>query len=170
VIQGPLEQAADFATLRRDRISTGSRHWRIFLRTTKNWKPVFLPILNELEVILDKVPLPRNAQQGCRYYFWGGVSKRRTAVRVAEECLTAVFKMSGVPKAHAHRFRHTLATELPGAGASFEEVANVLGNTPEIVRKHYAKRSVARQARITDLLERVHPNTERTILDENNPK
>jgi integrase len=45
----------------------------------------------------------------------------------------------GVQGAHAHRFRHILATELLGRGASFEEVADILGNSPEIVRKHYGK-------------------------------
>jgi hypothetical protein len=39
---------------------------------------------------------------------------------------------------------------------SFEEVADILGNLPEIVRKHYAKWSPARQSRIDDLMERVH--------------
>ena len=67
-----------------------------------------------------------------------------------------MFKASGVSDAHAHRFRHTLATELLGRGASFEEVADILGNSPEIVRKHYAKWSPARQARIDELMERTH--------------
>ena len=69
--------------------------------------------------------------------------------------LRAVFQVAGVKDAHAHRFRHTLATELLGAGATFEEVADVLGNSPAIVRKHYAKWSSARQARIDELMERV---------------
>jgi hypothetical protein len=47
--------------------------------------------------------------------------------------LAAVFKKSSVQRAHAHRFRHTLATELLGRGASFEEVADILGNSPDIV-------------------------------------
>jgi integrase len=67
-----------------------------------------------------------------------------------------VFKASLVPHAHAHRFRHTLATELLGKGDSFEEVGDILGNSPEIVRKHYAKWSPARQSRIDDLMARVH--------------
>jgi site-specific recombinase XerD len=54
-----------------------------------------------------------------------------------------------------HTFRHTLATELLGAGATYEEVADVLGNSPVIVRKHYAKWSTARQARIDELIDRV---------------
>jgi hypothetical protein len=61
-----------------------------------------------------------------------------------------------VPHAHADRFWNTLATELLGNGASFEGVADILGNSPEIVRKHYAKWSPARQARIDGLMARVH--------------
>lgn len=73
-----------------------------------------------------------------------------------------MFEASLVPRAHAHRFRHTLATELLGSGASFEEVADILVNSPEIVRKHYAKWSPARQARIDDLMARVHSGNDRT--------
>jgi hypothetical protein len=32
------------------------------------------------------------------------------------------------------RFRHTLALELLGAGAIFEELAGILGNSPETIR------------------------------------
>ena len=78
---------------------------------------------------------------------------------VAERTLAAVFKKLSVLRAHAHRFRHTLATELLGRGASFEDVADILGNSPEIVRKHYAKWSSARQARIDALMEKVHGRT-----------
>jgi integrase len=84
---------------------------------------------------------------------------------IAERSLATVFKASGVSHAHAHRFRHTLATELLGRGASFEDVADILGNSPEIVRKHYAKWSPARQARIDDLMEKVHSGTDWTIRD-----
>ncbi|HXA65841.1 MAG TPA: tyrosine-type recombinase/integrase [Bryobacteraceae bacterium] len=50
-----------------------------------------------------------------------------------------MFKASGVDGAHAHRFRHTLATKLLEAGESLEDVAEILGNSPNIIRKHYAK-------------------------------
>ena len=83
----------------------------------------------------------------------------------ADRTLHAVFKKSGIAGAHAHRFRHTLATELLGRGASFEDVADVLGNSPEIVRKHYAKWSPARQARIDDLMEKVHSGTEYAVRE-----
>jgi integrase len=84
---------------------------------------------------------------------------------IADRSLSAVFKASMVPHAHAHRFRHTLATELLGNGASFEDVADILGNSPEIVRKHYAKWSPARQNRIDDLMTRVHSGANWAALE-----
>jgi hypothetical protein len=44
-----------------------------------------------------------------------------------------------VPGAHAHRFLHTLATEILEAGGTFEDAAEILGNGPNIIRKYYAK-------------------------------
>jgi integrase/recombinase XerD len=153
----------DVAMLNRDRLSRESGRWRIFLRTEKSGKPVFLPIPCELKDALDVVPAPRGAAEDCRCYFWNGVSSERTIKDIADRSLAAVFKASMVPHAHAHRFRHTLATELLGNGASFEEVADILGNSPEIVRKHYAKWSPARQSRIDDLMQRVHSGTDYRI-------
>jgi integrase len=115
-----------------------------------------LPIPQDLKHVLDALPLPRGADQECRYYFWNGTTSERAMKGIAERTLAAVFRESSVAHAHAHRFRHTLATELLGRGASFEDMADILGNSPEIVRKHYAKWSPARQARIDELMERVH--------------
>jgi integrase len=66
--------------------------------------------------------------------------------------VAAVFKKSGVQNAHAHRFRHILATRLLEQGATFEQVADVLGNSPAIVRKHYGKWSKGRQDNIDRLM------------------
>ena len=146
----------DVAVLRRDRITMENGRWVIFLRAAKNNKPVFLPIPVQMKEALDAVPIPRKGVPGCPYYFWSGHAKVKSIVSVVGECVSAVFKKSGVEKAHAHRFRHTLATELLGAGASFEEVADILGDSVEVIKKHYAKWSSARQARVTVLMTRVH--------------
>jgi len=155
----------DVALLAKDRLSRDGNRWRIFLRTEKSGKPVFLPIPSELKDALDVVPLPRGCSQNARYYFWSGVSTELSMKSIVERTLAAVFKASMVPHAHAHRFRHTLVTELLGQGASFEDVADILGNSPAIVRKHYAKWSPARQTRIDDLMERVHTGTDWTIRE-----
>jgi integrase len=69
-------------------------------------------------------------------------------VGIAERTLAAVFKKSGVKNAHAHRYRHTLATRLLAGGATFELVADILGDSAAVVRKHYGKWSKGRQDNI----------------------
>jgi len=98
------------------------------------------------------LPLPRGAAQDCPYYFWNGKSSRRAVVGIAERTLAAVFRKSGVKNAHAHRYRHTLATRLLEQGATFEQVADILENSPAVVRKHYGKWSKGRQDNIDRLM------------------
>ncbi len=156
----------DAAVLSRDRISRDGNRWRIFLRTEKSGKPVFLPIPQEMKSALDIVPLPLGAKPDCPYFFWNGTTTSvRTVKRIADRTLRAVFREAKVEGAHAHRFRHTLATDLLGHGASFEEVADILGNSLNIIRRHYAKWSVARQNRIDDLMARVYAREDFTATD-----
>jgi site-specific recombinase XerD len=155
----------DVSLLARDRINRDGDRWRIFLRTEKSGQPVFLPVPSDLKAALDCVPAPlRNIES--RHFFWNGIGKEKTHKAHVDRCLRAVFKASGVSGAHAHRFRHTLATELLGRGATFEEVADILGNSPEIVRRHYGKWSVARQSRIDDLMQRVYVETDYAVREE----
>jgi len=51
------------------------------------------------------------------------------------------------------RFRHTPATRLLEGGATYEQVADVLGNTPAVVRKHYGKWPEGRQDNIDRLMQ-----------------
>ena len=154
-------RVSDVCTLRKDAVSWHPEEntWRVFLYTQKTGDPVFLPIPESLKLVLDALPPPRNSAQDCPYYFWNGNSSRRAVVGIAERTLAAVFKKSGVKDAHAHRYRHTLATRLLEQGATFEQVADILGNSPAVVRKHYGKWSKGRQANI-DRLMMAHFQTE----------
>jgi integrase len=145
---------SDVATLEKSRVQwdAGTRRWKVLLRRQKTGKAVFLPIPDELKIILDELPLPRGAPADCPYFFWNGVTSKRAVVGIAERTMRAVFDRSGVRNAGTHRFRHTLATRLLGRRATFEEIADILGNSPEIVRKHYAKWSKDRQERIDNLM------------------
>ena len=145
----------DVSMLARDRISRQGGGWRIYIRTEKSGQPVFLPVPPDLKAALDAVPAPATNPDS-PYFFWNGTGKPKTHKAHIDRCLRAVFTKSGVRSAHAHRFRHTLATELLGRGASCEDVADILGNSPAIVRKHYGKWSAARQSRINSLMERVY--------------
>ncbi len=66
--------------------------------------------------------------------------------------------------AKSHRFRHTLATRMLEQGASFEDVAAVLGNSARIVEKHYAKWSKGRQERINRYFRAAHGMNEENRL------
>lgn len=69
--------------------------------------------------------------------------------------LIAYSTRSFVSVAHAHRFRHTLATALLEKGWTTEDVALVLGSTPDIIRRHYAQWTIQRQERISSLAQDV---------------
>ena len=139
---------SDLATIARDRVRDG----RVLLRTKKSGDTVYLPLWNETQKALDALPDPRGTVGESRHYFWNAVTTPRALSRVVARTLAAVFTKSKVAKAHAHRFRHTLATRLLGMGGTVQEVADILGNSPEIVLKHYAKWSQARQQRIDELM------------------
>jgi len=145
-------RVSDVATLARDRVRDGE----IYLRTMKSGKVVKLPVPDELQSALDMVPIPRGAGDDCfRYFFWSGNGTTRAVIRDVTRTLEAAFRASKVPGTHAHRFRHTLATEALEAGGTLEDVAEILGNSPNIIRKHYAKWSRLRQERISALMRTV---------------
>jgi integrase len=144
-------RVSDVCTLRKDPGSWDAERnsWRVFLYTQETANPVFLPIHESLRLVLTPC---RCRGQNCLHYFWNGQTSRRAVVGIAERTLSAVFKKSGVKGAHAHRYRHTLATRLLEQGATFEEVADILGNSPAVVRAHYGKWSKGRQAIIDRLM------------------
>jgi integrase len=145
----------DAITLERSRINGG----QLLLHTQKTGGLVFLPIPTELQAALDSLPCPRGTVGKSRHFFWNGIMSKRATKGTAERTLASVFKLSGVKGAHAHRFRHTLATDILVKGGTEQDVADILGISPAIVRKHYAKWSQARQRRITDLMRAVYPGT-----------
>jgi site-specific recombinase XerD len=155
---------SDVATLGRDRVSGG----KILVRTQKTGGLVYLPVPIDLQWALDVLPAPRGVDGAPSHYFWNPATMtRRCVVGVAERTLAAVFRKSGVAKAHAHRFRHTLATAILSNGGTEQEAADVLGISPNIVRKHYAKWSTGRQDRISRLYASLFPCTNPVQRNEN---
>ena len=71
-----------------------------------------------------------------------------TARAASERLLAAVFQKSGVVGAHAHRFRHTLASNILAGGGTMQDVADVLGISIRVAQQSYAKWTPSRQARI----------------------
>src|SRR6516164_5044248 len=145
-------RVSDVATLRRDRIQGD----QILLHAVKNGATLWLPLYADVKRALECVPLPEGASAETEYFFWSGLGARDGHIKTVVRTLKAVFTKSGVAKAHAHRFRHTLATEILVKGGSIEDAANILGDSPEIIRKHYMKWSREFQIRTEAILARVH--------------
>jgi integrase len=151
---------SDVATLERERVQNG----QIYLHALKNGAAIWLPLYPEVKHALECLPLPRGAAQDCQYFFWNGLSDREGHIKTVVASLQSVFRKSGVVNAHAHRFRHTLATEILVRGGTIEDAANILGDSPATIRKHYAKWSVAYRERTVELFSRVHQNEFGTYL------
>ena len=83
--------------------------------------------------------------------------------------MAAVFERSGIERAHCHRFRHTLASELLGKGRTYEEVAAILGDSPATIRRYYAKWTEEYQSRQDTLIRKIH-GTDLAQVEEPAPK
>jgi integrase len=109
----------------------------ITVRTHKNGKPVQLPVHPEIHKALSKM-------NGHEYLFWSGEGNPKSCVGDWQRTLRRLGAVAGV-HVHAHRWRHTFATQLLSKGVPVSEVAAILGNSPRIVEKHYSQWIQARQ-------------------------
>jgi integrase len=120
----------DVVQLHKSKVSGGY----ITLRTQKNGKAVKLPLHPEIKL-----------EPKGEYFFWSGEGKSKSAVRDWQRTLRRLGEIAGV-HVHAHRWRHTFATDLLSKGVSVSEVAAILGNSPRIIEKHYSQWIQARQS------------------------
>ncbi len=127
-------------------VTTSGRFWvitkavddkYITVRTHKNGKPVQLPVHPEMQDALSKM-------RGDEYLFWSGAGNPKSCVGDWQRTLRRLGVIAGV-HVHAHRWRHTFATQLLSKGVPVSEVAAILGNSPRIVEKHYSQWIQARQ-------------------------
>ena len=137
----------DAVTLRRDRIVNG----KLLLRTAKTGTLVYIPlpdfVVHELEVARGTNP---------EFFFWSGEGKPKSCVGDWQRSLKKLFRLAGVPTGHAHRFRHTFASNLLLAGVPLDRVATLLGHTnSKITEKHYATWIRARQEQLEVDVKRV---------------
>jgi integrase len=113
----------------------------------KNQETVFIPIPPDLKSELDKLPL-----NGGYYFLQGQSEKHYTQTDAWRTILNDAFKKD-IPGFHAHRFRHTAAVNWLASGLTMEEVAALLGNSVQVVEKHYASFCGARQETVARKLE-----------------
>jgi integrase len=127
----------DAATMSKGRVVKNGSGWYVELRRAKTGTAVSCPIPNDLGKAF-------HAFKG-ETPFWTGKSNLDHLTKNWRKIYTRIFKTAGVD-GHPHQFRHTVAKRLLVAGLPVSHVATLLGNTEDIVRKHYSKWIPERQA------------------------
>lgn len=120
---------------------------RIYLYTTKTGAPVSVVIPPQLSNLLKSLPAP-----GGYFFLRGNSTYMHTTTNLWRRIFKRICKDAGVYPDHAHRMRHSLAADLLVKGASVEDVAAILGNSPQIVQKHYSQFIKARQDRLDSIV------------------
>ena len=143
---------SDAVTLSREHIQ-GSH---LVKRAVKNGKLISVELHPDVLKALEVLPRPKAATADCQFYFSSGNCSLRSLVKGAQRTLWAVFKRAKVRGAHPHKFRHTLASELLAKGATFEDIAGILADSPNTVRRHYAKRTPEYQSRQDAVIRLIH--------------
>jgi integrase len=123
---------------------------KIFLYTAKTDQPVYCVVPNFVAEALEDTP-----RLSDRYFFWTGCSTLHTAIGSWQRTLRKLFRLAGIQRGYAHRFRDTFAVELLLAGVPTEEVAVLLGHSNiAITQKHYSPWVRSRQLQLETNLER----------------
>src|SRR3989454_12677455 len=104
--------------------------------TQKRKKKVILPVHAELMCALEAESDRRKPEPIDLVLLNPATGRPLTRPRLYERML-ALGRRAGVPDAHPHRFRDTLAVEMLTRGASPYDAAKMLGDTIETIEKHY---------------------------------
>ena len=123
----------------------------VFLRMHKTKKELYTWIPDWLVARLRT----REAKQGSHIFLVGRSMNIRTVTEQWRRRLKKIFTLAGKfeERPHPHRFRSTFARILLEKGVPVADVAELIGDTEEIVRKHYARFVKERQVRLTRILQ-----------------
>jgi integrase/recombinase XerD len=106
---------------------------KLFLHMAKTGEPVFVPLPEELVVLLNQT----GTKDG--YYFAGGSRRMETVANNWRKRLATLWKRIEIQGGHPHRFRDTFAVELLLGGVDIKTVSMLLGHASvKVTEKHYA--------------------------------
>lgn len=108
----------------------------------------------------------REQTQGPLIFQCGESKVMRTMAELWRTKLKKVFKAAGKfdERPTPHRFHHTFVRILLESGVPIADVAELIGDTEEVVRRHYAKWVPERQARLKGILQKaLGPKTPRLV-------
>jgi site-specific recombinase XerD len=123
----------------------------VFLRMHKTQKELYTWIPDWLVVRLRA----REQKHGAMIFKAGEAMNMRAVSERWRDNVGKVFKLAGPfdERPTPHRFRHTFVRILLEKGVPVADVAELIGDTEEVVRRHYAKWVPERQARLTKILQ-----------------
>jgi integrase/recombinase XerD len=116
------------------------------LRRTKTGKPVFVVLPQRVAELLRSLP-----NSNPDFFFWDGIVDNETLTDNWRQSLKRLAQLAGVKGFHPHRMRCTFAVEQLLKGTTIEDVAEMLGNTPEVCARHYAPLVKQRRERLGKL-------------------
>jgi len=112
------------------------------LRTAKTGTDVRIPLHPDAVAALDAI-------QTDNYYFWSGLSTKKSCVGDYQQAFKKLYKLAEVKNGHAHRWRDTFAVELLLKRVPVSDVAILLGHqSVKITEKSYSPWVVARQEQL----------------------
>ncbi len=122
----------------------------VFLRMHKTKKELFTWIPDWL---VNRMRA-REKKHGARIFRAGQSMTMRAVSERWRDNVGRVFKLAGPfdEPPTPHRFRHTFVRILLEKGVPVADVAELIGDTEEVVRRHYAKWVPGRQQRLTKIL------------------
>jgi integrase len=134
----------------------------VFLRMHKTKKELYTWIPDWLVARLRE----REQKHGPMIFRYGASNVAHTMVERWRIKLVKVFKLAGPfdEPPTSHRFRHTFVRILLEKGVPVADVAELIGDTEQVVRKHYAKWVPGRQARLTKILKEAFEDKPRPKL------
>lgn len=135
----------DATMLSKSKVLKNGSGWNVELRRAKTKVAVNCPIP-------DALAKQFHALDG-ESPFWTGKSDLEHLTANWRVIFNRVFKAAGVDGT-PHQFRHTCAKRLLVKGVSTAFVASLLGDSEEIVRKHYSKWILERQAALEEAIRR----------------
>lgn len=144
-----ISDAATFDMARVSKHPQGGAN--IFLRMHKTKGALFTWVDDWLyERLLD-----RERRQGSKIFSYGASERVETVTDIWRRKINRVFDLTapfecGTPTPHV--FRHTFVRLLLQRGVPVRDVADLIGDTEEVVVKHYARWVPERQERLTNIL------------------
>lgn len=134
----------------------------VFLRMHKTKKELFTWIPDWLVARLRA----REESHGPHIFLVGKSMNVRTVTEQWRRRMRKIFKLAGPfeERPHPHRFRATFARVLLQNGVEVQDVADLIGDTPAVLIKHYARWMPERQVRLTKILRKAFADKKQSKL------